>query len=76
MSRLSDNFYIIGHRGAAGEKMENSLSGFQHTLKLDISGIELDVREHSGELWVIHDSDLERLTGNPGQFEEQPDPTG
>jgi glycerophosphoryl diester phosphodiesterase len=75
MSRLSDNFYIIGHRGAAGEKLENSLSGFQHTLKLDISGIELDVREHSGELWVIHDSHLERLIGKPGQFEEQPDPT-
>ena len=75
MSRLSDNFYIIGHRGAAGEKLENSLSGFRHTLKLDISGIELDVREHSGELWLIHDSHLERLTGKPGQFEEQPDPT-
>lgn len=74
MPGLSENFCIIGHRGAAREKLENSLSGFLHTLKLDISGVELDVREHSGKLWVIHDSDLERLTGKPGLFEEQPDP--
>jgi glycerophosphoryl diester phosphodiesterase len=75
MPGLSENFSIIGHRGAAGEKLENSLSGFRHTLKLDISGIELDVREHSGELWVIHDSKLERVTDKPGLFGEQPDPT-
>lgn len=75
MPGLSENFCIVGHRGAAAEKLENSLSGFEHTLHLDISGIELDVREHSGEFWVIHDSDLARLTGKPGLFEEQPDPT-
>jgi len=67
-------FYIIGHRGAAGEKFENSLSGFKHALTLDIDAIELDIRHHSGELWVIHDNDLERLTGSPGKFDDSVDP--
>lgn len=68
-------FFVIGHRGAAGEKFENSLDGFKHALTLDIDAIELDIRQHSGELWVIHDSDLNRLTGSSGRFEnvEKPD---
>ena len=68
-------FFIIGHRGAAGEIFENSLSGFEYALTLDIDAIELDVRAHSGELWVIHDNELERLTGSSGRFEtiENPD---
>ena len=69
-----EDFFIIGHRGAAGEHLENSLTGFKHALTLDITAIELDIREHSGELWVIHDEDLERLTGKPGLFENCPNP--
>lgn len=75
MADFSENFYIIGHRGAAGELFENSLEGFEYTLTLDIDMIEIDIREHSNELWVIHDHDLERLTGKPGLFEDQADPT-
>jgi glycerophosphoryl diester phosphodiesterase len=67
-------FFVIGHRGAAGEKLENSLSGFKHALNLDIDAIELDVRQHSGELWVIHDNDLKRLTGSSGNFDGSGDP--
>lgn len=70
-----EHFYIIGHRGAAGEKLENSLEGFKHALTLDIDAVELDIREHSSELWVFHDPDLERLTGTPGVFEEHSDPS-
>jgi len=68
------DFFVIGHRGAAGEKFENSLSGFEFALTLDIDAIELDVRAHSGELWVIHDLDLERLTGSSGRFDTFEDP--
>jgi glycerophosphoryl diester phosphodiesterase len=75
MSGLREDFYIIGHRGAAGEKLENSLEGFEHALTLDIDAVELDIREHSSELWVFHDPDLERLTGTPGVFEEHSDPS-
>lgn len=74
MPELSEKFYIIGHRGAAGERFENSLEGFEHALTLDIDAIELDIREHSGELWVIHDHDLQRLTGTAGCFEDRPEP--
>jgi len=75
MAEFSDKFYIIGHRGAAGELFENSLEGFEYALTLDIDMIEIDIREHSSGLWVIHDHDLERLTGKAGLFEEQADPT-
>jgi len=67
-------FYLIGHRGAAGEKFENSMSGFEYVLSLDIDAIELDIQLHRGELWVIHDHDLERLTGATGRFDELDDP--
>lgn len=67
-------FLTIGHRGAAGEEFENSIRGFKHALNLDIDGVELDIRAHDGELWVIHDNELERLTGTAGWFEELDDP--
>ncbi len=70
------DFFIIGHRGAAGEKLENSLSGFEYALALGIDAIELDIRAHSGELWVIHDLELERLTGSSGRFDTIEDPAG
>lgn len=70
-----DSFFIIGHRGAAGEKFENSLSGFEYTLTLGIDAIEIDIRQHSGELWVIHDHELERLTGDAGRFDAFEDPS-
>lgn len=70
----SDNvFHIIGHRGATGERLENSIDGFRHALTLDIAAIELDIRDHSSQLWVFHDQDLQRLTSTTGLFEDQAD---
>jgi len=74
MRRTIKPFHIIGHRGAAGERLENSMDGFRHALNLDIDAIELDIREHSSQLWVFHDHDLKRLTGKAGLFEDQDDP--
>ncbi|MCP4769535.1 MAG: glycerophosphodiester phosphodiesterase [Gammaproteobacteria bacterium] len=74
MPTTSDSFYIVGHRGAAGEKLENSLDGFRHTLTLAIDAIEIDIREHSSELWVFHDRDLKRMTTSTGGFEDHADP--
>jgi glycerophosphoryl diester phosphodiesterase len=74
MPTTSNPFYIVGHRGAAGEKLENSLSGFRHALTLAIDAIELDIREDSSELWVFHDRDLRRMTTSTGGFEDHPDP--
>jgi glycerophosphoryl diester phosphodiesterase len=36
------NFYLIGHRGAAGEKFENSLSSFEHALALELKTAGID----------------------------------
>lgn len=74
MADFSENFYIIGHRGAAAELFENSLEGFEYTLSLGIDMIEIDIRQHASGLWVIHDHDLERLSGKAGLFEDHPDP--
>jgi len=74
MADFSENFYIIGHRGAAAELFENSLEGFEYTLTLGIDMIEIDIRQHASGLWVFHDHDLERLSGTAGLFEDHPDP--
>ena len=55
-------FYLIGHRGAAGERLENSMAGFHHALTLPIDAVEIDIRENDSTLWVFHDDDLDRLT--------------
>jgi glycerophosphoryl diester phosphodiesterase len=74
MVDISEHFCIIGHRGAAGERLENTLEGFEHAIALGVDAIELDIREHSSELWVFHDRDLERLSDSSGPFEAHPDP--
>jgi len=74
MEDLSEHFYIIGHRGAAGDRLENTLDGFEHAIELGVDAIELDVQEHSSTLWVFHDSYLERLTDAAGRFEKHADP--
>jgi glycerophosphoryl diester phosphodiesterase len=73
MPASNEPFHIIGHRGAAGERLENSLDGFRHALTLEIAAIELDIREHSSQLWVFHDHDLKRLTSTTGLFDDRAD---
>jgi glycerophosphoryl diester phosphodiesterase len=72
-NKFSDDFYVVGHRGAAGEYFENSLKGILHAVSIGVDAIEIDIREHSSELWVIHDHDLQRLCGISGSFENQAD---
>lgn len=55
---------IFAHRGASGYKFENSMDAFKKALELGANGIEIDVQQTSdGELYVIHDTNLKRLTG-------------
>ena len=74
MVDISEHFCIIGHRGAAGERLENTLEGFEYAISLGVDAIELDIREHSSNLWVFHDRNLERLSDAAGYFEKHPDP--
>ena len=52
----------IGHRGAKGFVLENTISSIEHAIKLGSESIEIDVyRCNSGEIVVFHDETLERL---------------
>ncbi|EKF75234.1 glycerophosphoryl diester phosphodiesterase [Alcanivorax hongdengensis A-11-3] len=58
---------LVGHRGARGEAPENTLASFQVAVDAGVTEIELDVRLSSdGHLIVLHDSDVQRTTGQRG----------
>jgi len=44
----------VGHRGAAGLKPENTLSGFVRALELGVDAIELDVLMTADNVLVVH----------------------
>lgn len=61
---LPRNILIIGHRGAKGLEVENSLLSFQKAADFDADGIEFDVLLcKSGEPVIFHDDDTLRITG-------------
>ncbi|PTM11959.1 MAG: glycerophosphodiester phosphodiesterase [Bacteroidetes bacterium] len=58
----------IGHRGAKGHSIENTLESIIKALKLGVDGIEIDVhRCASGQLVVFHDFTLDRMTNTTGE---------
>lgn len=61
---------VIGHRGAAGLKPENTLPSFETALELGVDAVELDVHLVENTLVVIHDSTLERTTNGTGNLAE------
>jgi len=65
------NPMIIGHRGAAGEAPENTISSFLLAAQQGAHAIELDVNlTCDGEIVVIHDETLERTTSGKGHVNE------
>lgn len=53
---------IIGHRGAAGSELENTLASLQQAVNLGVYAIEFDVRRtKDGHLVVCHDGSLQRI---------------
>lgn len=68
------NSLLLGHRGARGEVLENTLSGFQHTQNLQLpglSGVEIDVQlSADGHLVVFHDDDLTRMCGQQSRIDQ------
>jgi glycerophosphoryl diester phosphodiesterase len=56
---------IIGHRGSAGNELENTLASIQHAVHLDVWAIEFDVRKtKDGKLVIFHDAELKRLSAS------------
>jgi glycerophosphoryl diester phosphodiesterase len=61
----------IGHRGAMGHEMENTLASIQKAMDLGVDMIEIDVfKIKSGELIVFHDEAVNRLTDQSGFIED------
>lgn len=54
----------VGHRGAKGYIMENTIESIEKALELNCSMIEIDIHKTAdNKLVVYHDSNLNRLTG-------------
>lgn len=64
-------FIVIGHRGAMGHIMENTLPSVQKALDLKVDWIEIDVFVcKTGELVVFHDEILDSLSTSTGKIED------
>src|SRR4030095_10109299 len=65
------SFKIIGHRGAAGLRFENTLTAILEAIKVGVDAIEIDVWDTiDGEIVVFHDAYLNRLTPENGFINE------
>jgi glycerophosphoryl diester phosphodiesterase len=62
---------LFGHRGFSCRAPENTLAAFRLLLDNNIPGVELDIHLcATGELVVVHDNNLVRLTGFNGFVEQ------
>jgi glycerophosphoryl diester phosphodiesterase len=58
----------VAHRGGSALAPENTLAAFTVGLQHDADALEMDVHlSKDGEIFVIHDSLLERTTGQRGE---------
>lgn len=56
---------IIGHRGAAGLALENSIAAIKAALRLGVPAIEIDIRlTADNQLVLAHDPTLKRIAGD------------
>lgn len=61
----------FAHRGFAGENPENTVVAVERALRAGADGIEVDVRRcASGELVVIHDETVDRVTDQSGRVRD------
>lgn len=71
-------YYLLGHRGARAEFLENSESGFAHVQTLQhnqraLDGVEFDVQMTTdGQLVVVHDANLCRLANRQSEIADLP----
>ncbi|PKG34140.1 glycerophosphodiester phosphodiesterase [Psychrobacter sp. Sarcosine-3u-12] len=69
-----NNTLLLGHRGARGEAVENTLAGFEHAQRLNpqgLAGVEFDVQLSADEqLIVFHDDNLQRMCGQQSRIDQ------
>ena len=62
---------VIGHRGAMGHALENTIESINKAIDFEVDGIEIDIfKTRTGELVVYHDAVLSRLTNSDAFIEE------
>ena len=62
---------VIGHRGAMGHALENTIESVEEAINLNVDGIEIDVfKSKTGELVVYHDPSLKRLSNSTAFIED------
>lgn len=64
--------WIVGHRGAAGEALENTVESLDLALEQGADMLEADLQlSRDGELVAFHDWDLQRLAGRAEVIERR-----
>ena len=63
---MNNSLICFGHRGAMGDKPENTLISIQKAIQLGASWIEIDVYYIDNQIIVFHDDYLERTTNGQG----------
>lgn len=62
---------MLGHRGAKGEKPENTIEGISYALDLGLKAIEIDIHlSADNRLVVIHDDTIDRTTNGSGRVKD------
>ncbi|MBW2242505.1 MAG: glycerophosphodiester phosphodiesterase [Deltaproteobacteria bacterium] len=62
---------LFGHRGASGERPENTLPAFERAVHQGVAALETDVHlTRDGEVVIFHDALLERTTNGEGPIAE------
>lgn len=62
---------VIGHRGAAGVRPENTLPSFEHAVDVGVDAVEFDLQcTRDDELVVMHDPFVDRVTEGEGSVKE------
>lgn len=58
---------VIGHRGAAGHAIENTIPSIKKAIEIGVDFIEIDIQmTKDRQLVLFHDRTMHRLTGNKG----------
>lgn len=61
---------VTGHRGAGGERPENTIAAFRHAAEIGCDAVELDVHlSADGVPVVVHDATIERADGSRARVE-------
>lgn len=69
--RMNNDLMIIGHRGALGYELENTLASFETAISMGVDVVECDVfLSKDGQLLVLHDNKLDRTTSGTGYIKD------